>query len=146
MGAVQPWSQRIVSVVRALGGAPEASVIAQDWRTDVSRAALASGVLIGAFECELLTGSHASGTVLPAALAVSQRERLGGPAFLTLWGGLASEMTFRGWCYPLEAYARAFEDAGFLVETLREPVDPRNGVRQGRRLPWFLMGRCVKPR
>ena len=56
------------------------------------------------------------------------------------------EMTFRGWCYPLEAYARAFEDAGFLVETLREPVDPRNGVRQGRRLPWFLMGRCVKPR
>ena len=45
------------------------------------------------------------------------------------------EMTFRGWCYPLEAYARAFEDAGFLVETLREPVDPRNGVRQGRRLP-----------
>jgi hypothetical protein len=56
------------------------------------------------------------------------------------------EMTFRGWCYPLEAYARAFEDAGFLVETLREPVDPRDGVRQGRRLPWFLMGRCVKPR
>jgi hypothetical protein len=56
------------------------------------------------------------------------------------------EMTFRGWCYPLEAYARAFEDTGFLVETLREPVDPRNGVRQGRRLRWFLMGRCVKPR
>jgi 2-methylcitrate dehydratase PrpD len=26
VGAVQPWRQRIVSVVRALGGAPEASV------------------------------------------------------------------------------------------------------------------------
>jgi 2-methylcitrate dehydratase PrpD len=83
VGAVQPWAQRIVAVVRALGGAPEASVIHQDWRTDVSRAALANGVLIGAFECEPLTGSHASGTVLPAVLAVSQRERLAGAAFLT---------------------------------------------------------------
>jgi 2-methylcitrate dehydratase PrpD len=83
VGAQQPWAQRIVAVVRALGGAPEASVIHQDWRTDVARTALANGVLIGAFECEPLTGSHASGTVLPAALAVSQRERLDGAAFLT---------------------------------------------------------------
>ena len=83
VGAVQPWARRIVAVVRALGGAPEASVIQQEWRTDVSRAALANGVLIGAFECEPLTGSHASGTVLPAALAVCQRERFDGAAFLT---------------------------------------------------------------
>jgi 2-methylcitrate dehydratase PrpD len=83
VGAVQPWAQRIVAVVRALGGTPEASVIHQNWRTDVSRAALANGVLIGAFECEPLTGSHASGTVLPAALAVCQRERFDGAAFLT---------------------------------------------------------------
>jgi 2-methylcitrate dehydratase PrpD len=40
-------------------------------------------VLIGAFECEPLTGSHASGTVLPAALAVCEREHLDGAAFLT---------------------------------------------------------------
>jgi 2-methylcitrate dehydratase PrpD len=39
--------------------------------------------LIGAFECEPLTGSHASGTVLPAALAMCQRQRLDGKAFLT---------------------------------------------------------------
>src|SRR5438128_5773260 len=83
VGAGQPWAQRIVAVVRALGGTPEASVIHQDWRTDVSRAALANGVLIGAFEYEPLTGSHASGTVLPAALAVCQRERFDGAAFLT---------------------------------------------------------------
>ena len=83
VGAVQPWAQRIVAVVRALGGNPEASVIHADWQTDVARAALANGVLIGAFECEPLTGSHASGTVLPAALAVCQRERLDGAAFLT---------------------------------------------------------------
>ena len=83
VGAVQPWAQRIVAVVRSLGGVGEASVIKQDWRTDVARAALANGVLIGAFECEPLTGSHASGTVLPAALAVCERERFGGAAFLT---------------------------------------------------------------
>ena len=83
VGAVQPWAQRIVTVVRSLGGTPEASVIHQDWQTDVSRAALANGVLIGAFECEPLTGSHASGTVLPAALAVCQRERCDGATFLT---------------------------------------------------------------
>ena len=83
VGAMQPWAQRIVKVVRALGGPPDASVIGQDWRADVSRAALANGALIGAFECEALTGSHASGTVLPAALAVCEREHLGGAAFLT---------------------------------------------------------------
>jgi 2-methylcitrate dehydratase PrpD len=82
VGAVQPWAQRIVAVVRDLGGAREASVIHHGWSTDVSRAALANGVLIGAFECEPLTGSHASGTVLPAALAVAERERVDGRAFL----------------------------------------------------------------
>jgi len=70
-------------VVQGLGGTPEATVINQGWRTDVSRAALANGVLIGAFECEPLTGSHASGTVLPAALSVCQREHFDGAAFLT---------------------------------------------------------------
>jgi 2-methylcitrate dehydratase PrpD len=83
VGAVQPWARRIVAVVRVLGGTPEASVIQQAWQTDISRAAFANGVLIGAFECEPLTGSHASGTVLPAALAVCQRERFDGRAFLT---------------------------------------------------------------
>src|SRR6185503_5211832 len=83
VGSVQPWSRRIVAVARALGGAPEASVIHHEWRTDVARAAFANGVLIGAFECEPLTGSHAPGTVLPAALAVSQRERFDGAKFLT---------------------------------------------------------------
>jgi 2-methylcitrate dehydratase PrpD len=83
VGTVQPWAQRILAAVRALGGAPDASVIHADWQVDVARAALANGVLIGAFECEPLTGSHASGTVLPAALAIAQREHLDGAAFLT---------------------------------------------------------------
>jgi 2-methylcitrate dehydratase PrpD len=58
-------------------------VINQPWQTDIARAALANGALIGAFESEPLTGSHASGTVLPAVLAVCQREHLDGRSFLT---------------------------------------------------------------
>jgi 2-methylcitrate dehydratase PrpD len=82
IGTAQPWARMVAEMVRELGGKPEASVINQSWRTDISRAALVNGALIGAFECEPLTGSHASGTVLPAALAVCEREHLDGRAFL----------------------------------------------------------------
>ena len=64
-------------------------------------------------------------------------------------GGL--EITFRGWCYPLEDYARAFESAGFLVEALREPPVPAEEVRRDpaeerrRRVPNFLYLRALKP-
>src|SRR6185295_11980893 len=82
VGSSRPWAQKVVEMVHELGGAPEASAVNQPWKTDVSRAALANGALIGAFECEPLTGSHAAGTVLPAALAVCQREHRDGKAFL----------------------------------------------------------------
>ena len=82
VGSAMPWARRVVEMVRELGGAPEVSVVNQPWQTDMSRAALANGAMIGAFECEPLTGSHAAGTVLPAALAVSQSEHRDGKAFL----------------------------------------------------------------
>ena len=72
VGSLQPWARRIVTVTQALGGTPEASVVGQNWRTDAARAAFANGVLIGAFECEPLTGSHASGTVLHSVARVRQ--------------------------------------------------------------------------
>jgi SAM-dependent methyltransferase len=49
------------------------------------------------------------------------------------------EVEFRGWAYPLFTYTRAFEDAGFLVESLREPPDPDRPV------PNFLLIRAVRP-
>ena len=57
-------------------------------------------------------------------------------------GGL--QMTFHGWCYPLEAYFRAFEAAGLAVEALREPgamekEDPRHA-----RVPLFLLVRATR--
>ncbi len=83
VGTAQPWAQNIVAVVQRLGGRPEASVIQQPWQTDMARAAFANGAFIGAFECEPLTGSHACGTVLPAALAVAQCEHIDGKRFIT---------------------------------------------------------------
>jgi SAM-dependent methyltransferase len=61
------------------------------------------------------------------------------------------EMTFSGWAYPMEAYFAAFEEAGLLVESLREPAAPedhRRGDegrgRRWRRIPNFLHLRAVK--
>lgn len=60
-------------------------------------------------------------------------------------------ITFHGWAYPLEDYARAFESAGLLIEALREPAQ-RDDVVGGdpaearwQRLPMFLFLRLLKP-
>ena len=82
IGAVQPWTRQLTSVEHDLGGHPEASVFGQSWKIDVARAALINGTAIGAFECEPTTGTHASGTVLPALLALAERDHIGAKGFL----------------------------------------------------------------
>jgi SAM-dependent methyltransferase len=62
--------------------------------------------------------------------------------------GLA--MTFHSEHRPLEAYFRAVEDAGFLVEALREPRLPdaaakRDRAQRWQRVPLFLHVRAVRP-
>jgi SAM-dependent methyltransferase len=52
-------------------------------------------------------------------------------------------MTFHSWHRPLSAYFAALEEAGFLVETLREPGVPDHAIasdagRRWQRLPLFL--------
>jgi hypothetical protein len=56
--------------------------------------------------------------------------------------GLA--FTFEGWCFPLEAYTRALEAAGLLIEAIREPADTAGG--RWARVPMFLMWRALNPR
>lgn len=51
-------------------------------------------------------------------------------------GGL--EIHFKSWAYPLEDYVRAFEEAGLLIEALREPPDP------DRPIPNFILIRARK--
>jgi SAM-dependent methyltransferase len=48
------------------------------------------------------------------------------------------DVEFCGWVYPLVDYLRAFETAGLLVESLREPPDDRV-------VPNFLLIRALKP-
>lgn len=60
-------------------------------------------------------------------------------------------MRFRGMCYPLEDYSRAFEAAGLLIESIREPAAPAAAVERDtaesrwQRLPMFLQIRLLKP-
>ena len=56
------------------------------------------------------------------------------------------EMTFRGWTYSLQDYAMAFEQAGFVIEAIREPLPSRASERYSRwaRVPMFLMVRAAK--
>ena len=59
------------------------------------------------------------------------------------------EMTFHSVHRPLEAYARAVESSGFVVETIREPptaaeVEPLERTRHWRRIPCFLYVRARK--
>ena len=60
------------------------------------------------------------------------------------------QMTFHGWTYTLEDYMRAIEEAGFLIERVREPFPSaeqaghRPSLEGWRRLPLFLFIRAVK--
>jgi len=63
------------------------------------------------------------------------------------------EIRLRCWCYPLETYLRALEDAGFAIERLREPAANDESVKhfgesnlRRRRIPVFLMFRALKLR
>jgi len=54
-------------------------------------------------------------------------------------------ITFRGWCYPLSDYARALEEAGFVIQRIREPAAGDKAMakfgeseRRWRRVPLFL--------
>jgi SAM-dependent methyltransferase len=56
------------------------------------------------------------------------------------------EMTFRGWTYSLQDYAVALEEAGLMIETMREPRPAGACSRYQRwnRVPMFLMLKATK--
>ena len=60
-------------------------------------------------------------------------------------------MHFKGWAYPLEGYFGALEQAGLMIEAVREPrvddatVQKYSSEARWQRIPNFLMWRAVKP-
>jgi SAM-dependent methyltransferase len=60
------------------------------------------------------------------------------------------EMTFHGWTHTLQDYTRALEEAGLLIERMREPrpnaeqAAQRPSLERWRRIPLFLFVRAVK--
>jgi ubiquinone/menaquinone biosynthesis C-methylase UbiE len=80
----------------------------------------------------------------PDAAFVVEGSYFGRRRFEGTFARAGLEMTFRSWPYPLEAYTRALEAAGFLLEAIREPADPGEDTRH-RRIPMFLFGRALKP-
>ncbi|MBO0752462.1 MAG: MmgE/PrpD family protein, partial [Bradyrhizobiaceae bacterium] len=74
-----------VKYVRGLGGTPQASIIGTDLRTTAVNAALANGMCAHADETddfEPVTKAHPGSSVVPAALAVAEREGGSGEAFV----------------------------------------------------------------
>ena len=87
----------------------------------------------------------------PTAPFVISGSYLGRRRFEGTFGRDELTMTFRGWCYPLEDYARALEEAGFVIERIREPgasddaVEARGEAEhRWRRVPLFLQVLALK--
>jgi 2-methylcitrate dehydratase PrpD len=110
VGSVQAWSGMVADTARALGGSEQASIFHRDWRTDVSRATLVNGVMLGAFEAEHIGhAAHPSSTVFPAALAMAERVHADGRSFV-----LAMLLGYEVVCRVGEAQTRATEvERGF---------------------------------
>lgn len=52
-------------------------------------------------------------------------------------------MRFEGWHRPIESYSRALEEAGFVVEAIREVTEP-DPANKWSRVPLFLHVRAVR--
>lgn len=118
VGSVQPWSKIVTEVAREAGGKKEASMFNQPWHTDISRASLVNGAMIGAFEVEHVGHvSHPSGTVFPAAFATAEREHSDGKSFI-----LALALGYESVCRIGEAQTGATEvERGFHNPAVNGP-------------------------
>ena len=87
----------------------------------------------------------------PDARFVIDGDYLGGGVFDQTFERDGLTMRFHGFTYPLEAYSRALEAAGLVIEVLREPPQRDEAVakdpaeQRWQRLPVFLFFRAVRP-
>ena len=108
--AATPFADHAV----ALGGAPEATLIGRSERTSAPLAAFANGALAHAIDFEDTfdaTGVHPNAVVIPAVLALAERERTSGEDILVALAtgcdavcrlslAMRSDPAKRGWYFP----------------------------------------------
>ena len=112
VGSLTPWADMVAQLAHESAPDGPCSVFARPWTTSPSYAALANGTMIGSFETDhaYVAGScHPSAAVFPAALAIGERDHLGGRAFLA-----SMALGYEVACRVGAAATRAVEDvAGF---------------------------------
>lgn len=85
LGATLPWGKIVIQYAGAVSGKPESVVIGGLTKADAGNAALANGTMAHAFETDdvLICALHHPGVVVvPAALAIAEREGASGKAFI----------------------------------------------------------------
>jgi 2-methylcitrate dehydratase PrpD len=85
LGATLPWGKIVIKYAKQFGGKPESVVIGGRARADAGNAALANGTMAHAFETDdvLICALHHPGVVVvPAALAIAEKEGSSGKAFI----------------------------------------------------------------
>ena len=113
--------KKAIAYVKTLGGAKEACVIGSRFVTTAEHAALANGMLAHADETDdshAPSLSHPGCAIVPAALAMAERERRNGTAFLRAVA-LGYDVGTR---INMALHAYDFRDAGHSTPQLRADV------------------------
>jgi 2-methylcitrate dehydratase PrpD len=82
VGSQDRLARAMGDVARRLGGVAECTVINSTHRTDAARAAWLNGTMIGTPQSDSPSHAHAASNVVPAIMAVAERDHLDGKAFL----------------------------------------------------------------
>jgi 2-methylcitrate dehydratase PrpD len=82
VGSRDRLARSMSDVAHTLGGAAECTVMNSTYRTDVGRAAWLNGTLIGTPQSDSPSNAHAASNVVPAIMAIAERDHLDGKAFL----------------------------------------------------------------
>jgi 2-methylcitrate dehydratase PrpD len=82
VGSTDRLARSMSDVAHALGGAANCTIMNSAYRTDVGRAAWLNGTLIGIPQSDSPSNAHAASNVVPAIMAIAERDHLDGKAFL----------------------------------------------------------------
>ena len=83
VGSTDRLARAMTGVGRALGGTAECTVMNSGFRTDAARAAWLNGTMIGTPQADSPSNAHAASNVVPAIMAIAERDHLSGKAFLS---------------------------------------------------------------